>query len=51
MKILFTDQDMGDVSLERGNFRDAGIELIEARCKTESAVVTRPAGYSAVGPR
>lgn len=48
MKVLFTDQDMGDVTLERGIFRDAGIELIEAQCKTEDQVIEKSAGCEAL---
>lgn len=48
MKILFTDQDMGDVSLERAIFRDAGIQMIEAQCKTEEQVIAQSVGCSAL---
>lgn len=48
MKVLFTDYDMLDVSLERKLFRDAGIELIEAQCRTEDEVIERAAGCSAL---
>lgn len=48
MKVLFTDQDMGDVSLERGIFRAAGIELIEAQCKTEDDVIAHSIGCEAL---
>jgi D-3-phosphoglycerate dehydrogenase len=46
MKVLFTDYDMLDVSLERTLFRDAGIELIEAQCRTEDDVIAASAGCS-----
>ena len=48
MKVLFTDYDMLDVSLERQIFREAGIELIEAQCRTEDEVVARAGGCSAL---
>lgn len=48
MKVLFTDYDMLDVSLERGIFRDAGIELVEAQCRTPEEVIRHAAGCSAL---
>ncbi|HQP66425.1 MAG TPA: C-terminal binding protein [Quisquiliibacterium sp.] len=48
MKVLFTDYDMLDVSLERQIFREAGIELIEAQCRTEDEVIARAGGCSAL---
>ncbi len=48
MKVLFTDQDMGDVTLERSIFREAGIELLEAQCKTEDDVIADSAGCEAL---
>ena len=39
MKVLFTDYDMLDVTLERELFRDAGIELREAQCRTPGDVI------------
>lgn len=47
-KVLFTDYDMLDISLEREIFRQAGIELIEAQCKTEDEVVAASAGCKAL---
>jgi phosphoglycerate dehydrogenase-like enzyme len=46
MKVLFTDYDMLDVSLERQLFAQAGIELVEAQCKTEAEVIEASAGCS-----
>jgi D-3-phosphoglycerate dehydrogenase len=43
MKVLFTDYDMLDVTLERTLFREAGIELVEARCRTEDDVIAASA--------
>ncbi len=48
MKVLFTDFDMTDVSLEREIFREAGIELVEAQCRTEDQVIERAQGCSAL---
>jgi phosphoglycerate dehydrogenase-like enzyme len=44
MKVLFTDYDMLDVSLERTLFREAGIELVEAQCRTEDDVIAASEG-------
>jgi len=46
MKVLFTDYDMLDVSLERTLFREAGIELVEAQCRTEDDVIAASEGCS-----
>jgi D-3-phosphoglycerate dehydrogenase len=46
MKVLFTDYDMLDVSLERNLFREAGIELVEAQCRTEEDVIDASGGCS-----
>lgn len=48
MKVLFTDYDLLDVSLERTLFADAGIELVEAQCRTEADVIEQAAGCSAL---
>jgi phosphoglycerate dehydrogenase-like enzyme len=48
MKVLFTDYDMLDISLERGIFREAGIELVEAQCRTPEDVIRHAAGCSAL---
>jgi D-3-phosphoglycerate dehydrogenase len=48
MKVLFTDYDMLDVSLEREIFREAGIELLEAQCRTEDEVIRASEGCSAL---
>jgi phosphoglycerate dehydrogenase-like enzyme len=39
MKVLFTDYDFLDISLERDIFRQAGIEMLEAQCRTEEEVI------------
>jgi D-3-phosphoglycerate dehydrogenase len=48
MKVLFTDYDMLDVTLERNLFREAGIELIEAQCRTEDDVIAASEGCEAL---
>ncbi|HVL58885.1 MAG TPA: C-terminal binding protein [Burkholderiaceae bacterium] len=48
MKVLFTDYDMHDVSLERQLFAQAGIELVEAQCRTEDDVIRNARGCSAL---
>jgi len=39
IKVLLTDHDMLDVSLERDIFRQAGMEMLEAQCRTEQEVI------------
>jgi phosphoglycerate dehydrogenase-like enzyme len=39
MKVLFTDYDFLDISLERDIFRQAGMEMLEAQCRTEQEVI------------
>ncbi len=48
MKVLFTDYDLRDISLEREIFRDAGLELVEAQCRTEDDVIRHAEGCSAL---
>ena len=48
MKVLFTDYDMLDVELERQIFREAGITLVEAQCRSEDAVIAHGAGCDAL---
>jgi phosphoglycerate dehydrogenase-like enzyme len=48
MKVLFTDYDMKSVELERSIFREAGIELIEAQCRSEEEVITASQGCIAL---
>ncbi len=48
MKVLFTDYDLHDVTLERNIFREAGIELVEAQCRTEDEVIRWSEGCSAL---
>jgi len=39
MKVLLTDYDFLDISLERDIFRQAGMEMLEAQCRTEQEVI------------
>jgi phosphoglycerate dehydrogenase-like enzyme len=48
MKVLFTDHDMLDVSLEKRIFEQAGIELRIAQCRTEADVIREGKGCSAM---
>ena len=48
MKVLFTDFDMLDISLEREIFREAGIELVEGQCRSEEDVIRMSEGCSAL---
>ena len=48
MKVLFTDFDLLDISLEREIFREAGIELVEGQCRSQQDVVRMSAGCSAL---
>ncbi|MGH1358798.1 MAG: C-terminal binding protein [Burkholderiaceae bacterium] len=47
MKVLFTDYDMLDISLERDLFAQAGLTLVEAQCKTEQEVIDAAQDVSA----
>nr|MBA3478452.1 C-terminal binding protein [Lautropia sp.] len=48
MKVLFTDHDMLDVSLEKQIFADAGIDLRIAQCRTEAEVIREGKGCRAM---
>lgn len=48
MKVLFTDYDMLDVTLERDIFRRAGIALAEAQCRSEDDVIAHGADCDAL---
>jgi D-3-phosphoglycerate dehydrogenase len=39
MKVLLTDYDFLDISLERDIFRQAGMEMVDAQCRTEQEVI------------
>lgn len=47
MKVLFTDHDMLDVSLEKRIFEEAGIEVRIAQCRTEADVIREGKGCEA----
>jgi phosphoglycerate dehydrogenase-like enzyme len=44
MKVLVTDYDFPDLDLEKAMFRDAGIELVTAQCRSEDDVIAASAG-------
>lgn len=44
MKVLFTDYKFKDIELEAALFRDAGIELVSAQCKTGDDVIAASEG-------
>ncbi|MBK4735154.1 C-terminal binding protein [Noviherbaspirillum pedocola] len=44
MKILITDYDFPDIELERALYREAGVELVTAQCRTEEEVIAASAG-------
>ena len=48
MRVLFTDHDLLDISLERDLLRDAGIELVVDQCRTEEQLIAASAGCSAL---
>ncbi len=48
MKVLFTDHDMKSIELERSVFREAGIELVEAQCRSEDEVIRAAQGCHAL---
>ncbi len=48
MKVLFTDHDMLDVSLEERIFKEAGIDFKIAQCRTEADVIREGKGCSAM---
>ncbi len=44
MKVLITDHDFPDVELEKSLFREAGIEVAVAQCRTEEEVIAAGKG-------
>ncbi len=48
MKALVTDFDFPDITLERGIFGEAGIELADAQCRTEDQLIEAAAGCDAL---
>ena len=48
MKVLITDFDYGDVDIERRILEGAGLEVVEAQCRTEQDVIRVGRGVSAL---
>jgi D-3-phosphoglycerate dehydrogenase len=48
LKVLITDFNYPDVELERRILKDAGLELVEAQCRTEEDVIEAGRGVSAL---
>ena len=48
MKVLIADFDYADVELERTILEGAGLEVVEARCRTEEDVIEAGTGASAL---
>jgi len=46
--VLFADHDYPDIELERALFREDGIELVTAQCKTEEQVIAHGKGCRAI---
>lgn len=44
MKVLITDYDFPDVDLELALYRDAGVEVVTAQCRTEDEVIKAAEG-------
>src|SRR5438128_5159004 len=47
-RILFSDHEFPDLSLERDLFTAAGIELVTAQCKTEDDVIAAARGCAGI---
>ena len=48
MKVLIADYDYGDVHIERRILEGAGLEVVEAQCRTEGDVIETGRGVSAL---
>jgi D-3-phosphoglycerate dehydrogenase len=48
VKVLIADYNYPDVELERGILEDAGLELVEAQCRSEEDVIEAGQGVSAL---
>jgi len=46
--VLFADHDYPDIELERALFREGGIDLVAAQCKTEEQVIAHGNGCRAI---
>ena len=44
MKVLITDHDFPDLDLELALFREAGVEVLTAQCRTEEEVIAASRG-------
>jgi len=47
-RVLYADHDYSDIDLERRLFADAGIELVDAQCKTEAEVAVAASGCAGI---
>ena len=47
-RVLFSDNEFPDLTLERDLFAAAGIELVTAQCRTEDEVIAAAAGCSGI---
>jgi phosphoglycerate dehydrogenase-like enzyme len=48
LKVLIADYDYADVDIERRILEGAGLEVVEARCRTEGDVIEAGRGASAL---
>jgi D-3-phosphoglycerate dehydrogenase len=48
VKALVTDYDFPDIALERDIFREAGLELAAAQCRTEEQLIDAARGFDAL---
>ena len=48
MKVLITDYDFPDVELELALYRDAGVEVVTAQCRTEEDVIAAAEGCQGI---
>jgi D-3-phosphoglycerate dehydrogenase len=48
LKVLIADYDYGDVEIERRILEGAGLEVVEAKCRTEADIVEAGRGVSAL---
>jgi D-3-phosphoglycerate dehydrogenase / 2-oxoglutarate reductase len=48
LKVLIADYDYGDVDIERHILESAGLEVVEAQCRTEEDVIEAGVGVSAL---
>jgi D-3-phosphoglycerate dehydrogenase len=47
VRVLITDHDFPDIEIEKALFRDAGIEVATAQCRTEDDVIAAGSGCAA----